>query len=181
MSFDGQMPAIAKQKLKLARGPLTALTPRHEQVLALLVHGLEYRDSRLNGGDHPVNQPLGVNQVAELLKVRRAYVRDLISDPLFKSKMQAAIANQRAALAPQAISTMAEVMTTVGDNTPADRRVRLDAAKTIMGEDAKGFSVNVQVNNQTNNNTTIRPGYVLDLSALHKPRNEPVTIEGNDG
>jgi hypothetical protein len=49
---------------------------------------------------------------------------------------------------------------------------------------AKGVSVNVQANNQTNLAQTIRPGYVLDLSALKdKPRTpdaDPLTIDAHD-
>ena len=43
--------------------------------------------------------------------------------------------------------------------------------------------MNVQVNNQTNNLTAIRPGYVLDLSALkdrpRAPDADPLTIEAD--
>ena len=44
----------------------------------------------------------------------------------------------------------------------------------VLGEEAKGVSVNAQVNNQTSSMSAIRPGYVLDLSALHRKR-EPRT------
>jgi hypothetical protein len=154
--------AVAKIRLKNAK-PLAALTPKHEQVLGLLVHG----------GD--VGGPLSVNEVAERLKVRRAYVRDLLTDPLFKTKYNAALADARAALAPQAIAKIGELIEWKGEGKAADANVALNASKTALGEDAKGFSVNVQVNNQTNIANQIKPGYVLDLSAL-KP--EPQTIEG---
>jgi hypothetical protein len=42
-------------------------------------------------------------------------------------------------------------------------------------DEGKGVSVNVQVNNETNLAQTIRPGYVLGLSALYGRRDDPPT------
>jgi hypothetical protein len=39
----------------------------------------------------PTNKPLGPCQVAEILGVRRAYVRGLISAPVFKTEMARAV------------------------------------------------------------------------------------------
>lgn len=167
------MTDIVAKKLKQ---PLKVLTPQMEQALTLLVHGIEHRDSRLNGGDHPVGVPLGVHQVADLLKVRRAYVRDLMADPLFKTKYNAALSDARVALAPSAIAKIGELIEWKGEGKAADANVALNASKTALGEDAKGFSVNVQVNNQVNNATTIRPGYVLDLGAMHGRRHDEIEI-----
>jgi len=172
MGMVGYMGEIANKKRKERKQPLAELGPKHEQVLSLLVHGIEHRDSRINGGDHPVGQPLSVAQVADLLKVRRAYVRDLMSDALFKTKYNAALSDARVALAPAAIAKIGELIEWKGEGKAADANVALNASKTALGEDAKGFSVNVQVNNQTNIANAIRPGYVLDLGAMHGRRHD---------
>jgi hypothetical protein len=155
--------------------PLTALNERQRQVLSLLVHGLNHADA--DRPDVPLGRPLSAPEIAETLSCRRSYVRDLLSDPLFKTEMAKAVADARAALQPKALATLSENLDWVGDGRSADANVRTNAARTIMGDDAKAFSVNVQVNNQVNSG--IRPGYVLDLGAMYGRRHddEPTTIE----
>jgi hypothetical protein len=70
------------------------------------------------------------------------------------------------------VHTMIKIADEPGDGTAADRTVRLKAALAVLGEEAKGVSVNVQVNNQTNLAQTIRPGYVLDLGAMYGRRHD---------
>jgi hypothetical protein len=171
--FAKAMNALAKRGMH--KPPLTALNEKQRQVLSLLVHGLDHADA--NRPDVPVGRPLSAPEIAETLGCRRSYVRDLLSDPLFKTEMAKAVADARAALQPKALATLSENLDWVGEGKSADANVRNNAARTIMGDDAKAFSVNVQVNNQVN--TGIRPGYVLDLGAMYGRRHddEPTTIE----
>jgi hypothetical protein len=78
------------------------------------------------------------------------------------------------------VAALGELLDWQGEGRAADANVRANAAKTIMGEDAKGFSVNVNVATQANVTNDIRPGYVLDLGAMYGRRHddEPVTIKG---
>jgi hypothetical protein len=89
------------------------------------------------------------------------------------------LADVRTGAKARALCEIINLVGRVGEDKAADAKVRLEAAKTVLGEDAKGVSVNVQVNNQTNNMTAIRPGYVLDLSALHSKRDRPPGVEGD--
>ena len=95
--------------------------------------------------------------VAELLGVRRRYVLDLLSDPTFKTEFNAALALKRQAATPEALHRITEI---VGSDNEG---VALKAACVIVGEDAKGPSINVNV--QNNLVAPIRPGYVVRLPA----------------
>jgi hypothetical protein len=147
-----------------------ALTPRAQTALGYLTYGIEERDP--DHPDIPTGRPLGPYQVADILGVRRSYVRRLIADPLFKIEMARATADARAALQPKALRVLAENMDWIGDDKAADANVRANAAKTILGEDAKGSSVNVHMTNQTL--STFRPGYVVRLPPLPDADAAPV-------
>jgi len=134
------------------------LTPRAQVVLGYLVYGIDEQDP--NHPDIPTGRPLGPYQVADILSVRRSYVRRLIADPVFKMEMVRATADARAALQPKALHVLAENMDWIGDDKAADANIRANAAKTILGEDFKGSSVNVQMTTQTVSN--FRPGYVIE-------------------
>jgi hypothetical protein len=148
-----------------------ALTPRAQTVLGYLVYGIEEPDP--DHPDIPTDKPLGPYQVAAILGVRRTYVRGLMADPVFKTEMARATADALAALEPKAVSTLCELLDWQGDGRAADANVRLNSAKTIMGEDAKGLSVNMNVQNNLVGGAT-QLGYVLGLPAKFKPP----TIEG---
>jgi hypothetical protein len=100
---------------------------------------------------------LSPQHVAELLGVRRRYVLDLLSDPTFKTEFNAALALKRQAATPEALHRITEI---VGSDNEG---VALKAACVIVGEDAKGPSINVNV--QNNLVAPIRPGYVVRLPA----------------
>ena len=81
------------------------LTPRAQVVLGYLVYGIDQQDP--DHPDIPTGRPLGPYQVADILGVRRSYVRNLISDPIFKMEMARATADARAALQPKALQVLA--------------------------------------------------------------------------
>ena len=76
-------------KRGMHKPPLTVLSDKHRQVLSLLVHGVDHADA--NRPDVAVGRPLSAPEIAETLGCRRSYVRDLLSDPLFKTEMAKAI------------------------------------------------------------------------------------------
>lgn len=150
--------------------PLLRLESQHLAVIDLLVNGLDRPLKALP--DVPLGMPLSVETAATALEMRRAYIRRLLEDRLFKATYDKAVAAKRAALAPRAIQAIAELIDWQGHNEAADAGVRLKAAALALGDDAKGgLSVNVQFNNQL----AIRPGYVVRL-----PPDAPLpqTIEG---
>jgi hypothetical protein len=142
------------------------LTPRAQVVLGFLTYGIDKPDP--GHPDIPTGRPLGPYQVADILGVRRSYVRRLIADPVFKMEMVRATADARAALQPKALHVLAENMDWIGDDKAADANVRANAAKAILGEDLKGSSVNVQMTTQTN----FRPGYIVQLPPGFVPDDE---------
>jgi hypothetical protein len=148
-----------------------ALTPRAQTVLGYLVYGIEEPDP--DHRDIPTDKPLGPYQVAAILGVRRAYIRDLMADPVFKTEIARATADARAELEPKAVSALGELLDWQGEGKAADANVRLNAAKTILSEDAMGFSVNMNVQNNLVGGAT-QLGYVIRLPAKLKPP----TIEG---
>jgi hypothetical protein len=99
--------------------------------------------------------------------------------PEFQRLMASLNAELRNGFKSKAIRRMGELVGWRGEGTAADATVALKASLAVLGEEAKGVSVNVQVNNQTNNMTAIRPGYVLDLSALHSKCDRPPGVEGD--
>ena len=145
-----------------------ALTPRAQVVLGYLVYGIDEQDP--DHPDIPTGRPLGPYQVAEILGVRRSYVRSLLADPVFKLEMARATADARAALQPKALHVLAENMDWIGDDKAADANVRANAAKTILGEDVKGSPVNVQMTTQTISN--FKPGYIVQLPPGFVPDDE---------
>jgi hypothetical protein len=138
------------------------LPARARYALGYLVHGL---DDPVEGKPHiPVGRPLSPQHVAELLGVRRRYVLNLLSDPIFKTEFNAALALKRQAATPEALHRITEI---VGSDNEV---VALRAAQTIVGDDTRGPSVSVNV--QTNVGAPIRPGYVIRLPPdLTQPAN----------
>ena len=92
-----------------------------------------------------------------IFNVRRAYVRNLLGDPIFRQEMASALAAKRLAYMPEALDRVASIMRNGEDP------VALRASETILGETAKGPGVTVNVS-QTNV-AAIRPGYVIRLPA----------------
>jgi hypothetical protein len=130
------------------------LSARARYALGYLIHGV---DEPIPGKpDIPVGRPLSPSAVAELLGVRRRYVLGLMSDPTFKTEFNAALALKRQAATPAALHRITEI---VGSKNEG---VALRAAQTIVGDDTRGSSVNVNVL-QNNVDAEIRPGYVIKL------------------
>jgi hypothetical protein len=137
------------------------LPARARYALGYLVHGI---DEPVPGKSHvPVGRPLSPQHVAELLGVRRRYVLDLMSDPTFKTEFVAALALKRLAATPEALHRITEI---VGSDNEG---VALRAAQTIVGDDTKGPSVSVSVQNNVG---AIKPGYVIRLPP-REPDAEP--------
>jgi hypothetical protein len=116
------------------------LPARARYALGYLVHGIG--EPAPDRPDIPVGKPLSIPHVADLLGVRRKYVRGLLSDAIFKAEFAQALAAARAAYAPAAVHKLGSLINS------DDERIALQASKAILGEDAKAPAV--QVNVQTN-------------------------------
>ena len=161
MVTDGMLQNLNKLPAVKLRDE-SALSPRAQTVLAYMVYGLDTPH-----GDLPAGRPLGVQQVAELMGVRRSYVRGLLANPVFKAEYNQAIALARQAYAPEAVDRIAQAMRNTDD------AIGLRAAVAMLGETAKAPVVNVSVATQTNVAQDIRPGYIVRLPPdLERKRSE---------
>ncbi len=131
-------------------------------------------------------QPLSLEDAATALGLRRRNARQIFETPAFRKMLTAKIVDLRVGAHPRMIRNMIDIANDPGEGTAADRTVRLKASLAVLGEQAKDGGVTVNVGVQTNVGADIRPGYVLDLSALRKrPSDPPIingdAIEGEDG
>jgi hypothetical protein len=146
------------------------LAARRRLLAEYMVHGTEHQRARRLG--LPLNVPLTLEQAAAVLDIRRRNARQISRMPDFQRLMASLNADLRNGFKSRAIRRMGELVDWQGEGTAADATVALKASQAVLGEEAKGLSVNVQVNNQTNNTTAIRPGYVLDLGAMYGRRGD---------
>jgi hypothetical protein len=161
-------------KRRRAAGELE-LGERHKQLAELMTFGLEGLDNKVP--DKPIGQPLSLDDAAAVLGLRRRNARQILASPGWQKIYAQLLADVRTGAKARALREIIDLVGRVGEDKAADAKVRLDAAKTVLGEDAKGVSVNVQVTNQTNVANAIRPGYVLDLGAMYGRRDDPPTID----
>jgi hypothetical protein len=159
-------------KRRRAAGELE-LGERHKQLAELMTFGLDRLNSTLP--NRLIGQPLSLDDAAAVLGLRRRNARQILASPGWQKIYAALLADVRTGAKARALREIIDLVGRVGEGKAADAKVRLDAAKTVLGEEAKGVSVNVQVNNQTNLAEAIRPGYVLDLSAMYGRREDPPT------
>lgn len=151
--------------------PLLRLEAQHLDVVDALVWGLEAPDDRLPGIEP--GQPLSVASAATFLDMRRAYIRRLLEDRLFRATYDKAVSAQRSALAPEAIAAIGELIDWQGEGAAVDAGVRLRAAALALNDEkAAALNVNVQLNNQL----TFKPGYVVRL-----PPGDPLPATIHDG
>jgi hypothetical protein len=171
------LPSLHKQRR--AAGEV-ALTERDGRLAEIMVFGLDSPDDRLP--DVAVGQPLSLEDAATALGLRRRNARQIFETPAFRKILTAKIADLRVGAHPRMIRNMIDIANDPGEGTAADRTVRLKASMAVLGEQAKDGGVTVNVGVQANVAGDIRPGYVLDLSALHRASSPaPAIIENEVG
>ncbi len=100
---------------------------------------------------YPLKEPLTLEQAAGVLDIRRRNARQVTRIPAFQRLMAQLTGELRSGGRARAIHTLLSIMADVGENTAADRAVRVKAAKEVIGEEGKGgVSVNVNVGVQNN-------------------------------
>jgi hypothetical protein len=155
-----------------------ALTERHGRLAELMVFGLDAPDDRLP--EVPAGQPLSLEDAATALGLRRRNARQIFETPAFRKMLTAKIADLRVGAYPRMIRNMIDIANDPGEGTAADRRVRLKASQAVLGEQAKDGGVTVNVGVRTNVAADIRPGYLLDLSAMYGRRADPPAMIENE-
>ncbi|WP_036286915.1 hypothetical protein [Methylosinus sp. PW1] len=149
----------ADPKKQLAPERLKELSAQHRLMIRYMVHGIS---SPVIARQHRVgvDVPLSFRDAALVARIRVHRARTLISDPLFRGALAEELRNFRASIAPEAIRVVAAIVEDPGDNTAADRTVRLKAAAAILG-DAVGpapaqTSINVSVTNKLTAGVVVR-------------------------
>lgn len=151
-------------------GGLKELHPRHLLVIEKMVHGVDQPNRAIPDVEPGV--PLTANQTADVLNFKRRYVRRLCLEPIFIAKLTQEMNALRSAAKPRAIKKMVDLVDWKGEGGAADAKVALEASKAVLGEEAKGISINVGVHNHLG--VHIKPGYVVRMPAAK----QPLTIEG---
>lgn len=115
-----------------------------------------------------VYSKMTADQVALELRVKAAWVRALVQDPLFRAEFDRTLQAKRDAMKPAALDRQGELVNS------EDEHIALGATKAILSDGkGSGVSVNVGIQNTVNQTTNVA-GYVVRLPA----KAEPVTIEG---
>lgn len=157
--------------------PLTALDAKASLLISYLVSGCPYDyvtqitraaptefdpDARrpLEPGE-----PMRLEEAADLLRIRRRHARWIMAQPIAQKELALQLQALRSGMKAHALMTVGEIMTERGENTAADRKVRLAAAQTIMGDEARGPAVNVNVGV----GVSLQPGIVIRLPANVPP------------
>jgi len=160
---------------KHARKPLVELDARGRLLVEYMSAGLpqSLADVAARINVKP-NEPLTLTQAADLLHIRRRNARWIATQSVFQTALNAEVDAIRSGSKIRAMRRIAELVDDSGDGTAADRKVQLAAAQTVLGEQAKGVSVNV--NTQFNNNVVVTPGYVLDLRPDPRHQHDDTSI-----
>lgn len=121
---------------------------------------------------HNVGTPLTAEEAGSVLGMRLRASRWLSMQPVFQNELARALSAFRNGQHPAAWAKVAALMNDEGEGKAADRKVQLQAAQTLLGEQAKGVTVNV--NTQVNAATQNIAGYVIDLSGAQadQPTNQ---------
>ena len=179
---------------------LAKLTPQHVLMATYMVFGVSspVRARQLRVG---VDVPLDFTTAADAARVRRRAARRAIVDPLFRAELARQLKSFRESLAPEAIRTIAAIMSDAGQGLAADRTVQLKASTTLLGEHASGGnSTNIQVNLDGSgqrltagivvrfkNDTKKTPGEIeaeaktIELSAVAEPAHQTEFAPAPDG
>lgn len=151
-----------------------ALTPKHRLLVEYMLHGVHHHtlcdrvivERPIMTPDGPaticrkpeVGEPLYLLEAATVLRIRRRAARNLSAQPAFQRLLAKETAAFRDGARARATRRMVNLIEEPGQNKAADRKVQLAASMAVLGEgDARGTTVNVQVNN------TLTPGIVIRL------------------
>jgi hypothetical protein len=119
----------------------------------------------------PLNTPLSLEQAARAAGLRLRNARQVAALPQFQKLIVESVNAIRSGEYSRNIHTLVAIRDDVGENSAADKKTRIEAARTLMGPDEAKGGPRVTVNV---NNAAISAGYVIDLSGDDRP---PV-IEG---
>ena len=158
------------------------LTDDEAEIARLMTYGLPHEETILGKTIKP-DWPLTLEQAARFVGYRLKRARTHLDNlPAFATHRRELLDGKRKAELARNLMTAIEIRDDPGENSAADRTVRLKAIGVIEGK-PDGASVTVNVNQQTNV-AAISPGYVIKLgrfAAQAEPaiehEREPLTID----
>lgn len=141
------------------RKPLEALDARGRLLIEYQIFGCPHDWIRQYTRAAPIGEdpgrrvtiqpgwPLTLEEAADALRIKRRNARWISRQPVFQRELAEQLQSLRNGMKARAVLAQGEILDDHGDGAAADRKVRLQAARAILGEDARGRSVNVTVNN----------------------------------
>ena len=103
--------------------------------------------------------PLTLEEAADALRIKRRNARWISRQPVFQRELAEQLQSLRNGMKARALIAQGEILEDKGENTAADRRVRLQASQTILAEESRQSPVSVTVNN----NVPLTAGIVIRL------------------
>ena len=160
-------------KLASKRKPLEALDARGKLLVEYQIYGCPHEWIRQYTRLAPVGEdpwrripiepgwPLTLEEAADALRIKRRNARWISRQPVFQRELAEQLQTLRNGMKARAVLAQGEILDDRGDGAAADRKVRLQAAQAILGEDTRDRSVNVTVNN----GVQLTAGIVIRLPA----------------
>lgn len=144
------------------RKPIRQLDSRGERLCELMAFGTDDPEEAAHWGV-PAHEPLSLKQAAPIAGLRMRNARFLFSETVFMREYSKALASAKNGHRARAIQRIANIMDDEGDRTAADRKVQLQAATVLLGDNenkAGSTNVNLTLNQNTVNLTA---GVVIRL------------------
>jgi len=142
---------------------LKELQPRHRLMLQYMVHGVD-SPARARQLRVEVAEPMSFYTAADASRVRRREARRLVNDPLFRRALAAEIRAFREMKSPRALQVIEHIMENPGEDKAADRKVRMEAAKSLLGvEHGNAPQTSVNVGIVAGGSQPLRAGVVIRL------------------
>jgi len=155
---------------------LKELGPKHRLLIAYMVHGCPHSYvSRFTrpcptdddeDAERPLrqNEPLRLEEAAKVMGMRVRQARDLFGQVVFQRALNAEVQKLRDGAKIAAMRTAIGLLEHQGEGKAADAKVRLDAAKFVLGEgQGGGTSVSVNVGVGGAGSQPLRAGVVIRL------------------
>lgn len=141
------------------RKPLEGLDARGKLLVEYLIYGcphdwIRQYTRKAPTGEEPDRHvpiepgwPLTLEEAADAVRIKRRNARWISRQPVFQRELAEQLQSLRNGMKARAVLAQGEILDDRGDGAAADRKVRLQAAQAILGEDPRDRSVNVTVNN----------------------------------
>lgn len=108
-------------------------------------------------------EPLKLEEAADILRIRRRHARWIMSQPIAQKELALQLQAMRDGHRAEALNTVVAVMRDRGDGKAADKKVQIQAASMILGDQVGTPPAKPSVN--VNVGVNLQPGIVIRLPA----------------